>query len=160
MDQICDSHPSNSHYQTNSRRKRSPFFGQLIEAKKNFLALLLGKFTGGGRNRRPRRPRPRQWQRQRKRPVPITRQSLGQGQEQRYTQGQGHTLGIGQTREQGHTQGIGQTQGQGYTQGIGQSCRSVPKQICSKKMQESCSMQQIREGSIDIIYCHFVPQRK
>ena len=67
MEEVCQ--PTDTPTQPLSRSKRSPFFGHLIEAKKNFLSLLFGKFTGGRqRPRRPRRPRYRQRSRSRPRP--------------------------------------------------------------------------------------------
>ena len=64
MEQICEGQGRDERNNQQQRReKRSPFFGQLLKAKENFLAFLVQTLTGwnGGQNRRStRKPRHRE----------------------------------------------------------------------------------------------------
>ena len=132
-----------------SRRRRSPILDILIEAKKTLLAILFGGQRRQRQNlrtisrQRNGRLNPRTSSRQRsvlqQNPRPTSRQRISIQQ----------NVGTTSSQKSFIQQNPGTTSSQNLrpTQSQGPSCRSVPKQKCSTKMQKSCSLKPVRKGS-------------
>ena len=137
MEQICEGQERDERNNQQQRReKRSPFFGQLLKAKENFLAFLVQTLTGwnnGGQSRRsPRKPRHRAGrQRPVARPARPPQAISTETQRSRQTQRQISRPAL--------------------------QCRSVPKQNCSTEMRKECRTEQVSRPERS---CRLVPRKQ